>query len=217
MTSYSMTKNQVIKLKALSAQNSSKRRKQAIMMKLYFSTLAFFAEAFLIEMEIRFSAHRLQFSLRPQDIAWRLCSDCGKNNKKAKEVEQRRRRSSNLVTYPLVVEGGLNVIAKQFSWYGNQERKTKKLRVLATYGLKARKVFALILGTLFTADFFLFLSFILFDYKGVCQVPWARSWPRLLLKLRKSSISSLEMMIINTQRYTLDYLITVHPLHNQKE
>ena len=127
MTSYSMTKNQVIKLKALSAQNSSKRRKQAIMMKLYFSTLAFFAEAFLIEMEIRFSAHRLQFSLRPQDIAWRLCSDCGKNNKKAKEVEQRRRRSSNLVTYPLVVVGvGLNVIAKQFSWYGNQERKTKK-------------------------------------------------------------------------------------------
>ena len=157
MTSYSMTKNQVIKLKALSAQNSSKRRKQAIMMKLYFSTLeAFFAEAFLIEMEIRFSAHRLQFSLRPQDIAWRLCSDCGKNNKKAKEVEQRRRRSSNLVTYPLVVEGGLNVIAKQFSWYGNQERKTKKLRVLATYGLKARKVFALILGTLFTAVFFFF-------------------------------------------------------------
>ena len=118
-----MTKNQVIKLKALSAQNSSKRRKQAIMTKLYFSTLeAFFAaEAFLIEMEIRFSAHRLQFSLRPQDIAWRLCSDCGKNNKKAK-----RRRSSNLVTYPLVVVGvGLNVIAKQFSWYGNQERKTK--------------------------------------------------------------------------------------------
>ena len=160
MTSYSMTKNQVIKLKALSAQNSSKRRKQAIMMKLYFSTLeAFFAEAFLIEMEIRFSAHRLQFSLRPQDIAWRLCSDCGKNNKKAKEVEQRRRRSSNLVTYPLVVEGGLNVIAKQFSWYGNQERKTKKLRVLATYGLKARKVFALILGTLFTAVFFSFPVF----------------------------------------------------------
>ena len=156
MASYSMTKNQVIKLKALSAQNSSKRRKQAIMMKLYFSTLAFFAEAFLIEMEIRFSAHRLQFSLRPQDIAWRLCSDCGKNNKKAKEVEQRRRRSSNLVTYPLVVEGGLNVIAKQFSWYGNQERKTKNSRVLATYGLKARKVFALILGTLFTAVFFFF-------------------------------------------------------------
>ena len=162
MTSYSMTKNQVIKLKALSAQNSSKRRKQAIMTKLYFSTLeAFFAaEAFLIEMEIRFSAHRLQFSLRPQDIAWRLCSDCGKNNKKAKEVEQRRRRSSNLVTYPLVVVGvGLNVIAKQFSWYGNQERKTKKLRVLATYGLKARKVFALILGTLFTAVFFSFPVF----------------------------------------------------------
>ena len=123
-----MTKNQVIQLKALSAQNSSKRRKQAIMMKLYFSTLeAFFAaEAFLIEMEIRFSAHRLQFSPRPQDIAWRLCSDCGKNNKKAKEVEQRRRRSSNLVTYPLVVGVGLNVIAKQFSWYGNQERKTTK-------------------------------------------------------------------------------------------
>ena len=161
-----MTKNQVIKLKALSAQNSSKRRKQAIMTKLYFSTLeAFFAaEAFLIEMEIRFSAHRLQFSLRPQDIAWRLCSDCGKNNKKAKEVEQRRRRSSNLVTYPLVVVGvGLNVIAKQFSWYGNQERKTKKLRVLATYGLKARKVFALILGPLFTAVFFFFFSCLLYS------------------------------------------------------
>ena len=179
MTSYSMTKNQVIKLKALSAQNSSKRRKQAIMTKLYFSTLeAFFAaEAFLIEMEIRFSAHRLQFSLRPQDIAWRLCSDCGKNNKKAKEVEQRRRRSSNLVTYPLVVVGvGLNVIAKQFSWYGNQERKTKKTQSFGHLWLESKESFCINFGyPIYCSFFFLFLSFILFDYKGVCQVPWARS------------------------------------------